>query len=216
MIPHLYTAWAVPVALTLVGFGLEITPASAQTTYPFEATYNVEITTRPLVGNISEATETGESVDAPYGLTNLTNLAYAEFDPNTNVFRFDSDPAALGLEGLPTGSFDLFGSGSDRLFTTISGTTQADFVNLVGTGSSTITITGGEGRFSGATGTLKLLENDTFSPDPTAPINALYAISGSIEAPQAVPEPRTDATLVGIGAIGAGFLLRRHRHLRKV
>lgn len=88
--------------------------------------------------------------------------------------------------------------------------------NLVGTGSSTITITGGEGRFSGATGTLNLLENDTFIPDPTAPINARYAISGLIETPQAVPEPKTDATLVGFGAIGAGFLLRRHRHHTKV
>lgn len=216
MVLHSYRAWAVPVALTLVGFGLDIFPASAQTTYPFEATYNVEIITTPLEGNLSEATETGESVDAPYGLTNLTNLAYAEFDPNTNIFKFDSDPAVLGLEGLPVGEFNFFGSGSNQLFATISGTSQADFENLVGAGSSTLTITGGEGIFSGATGTLRLLENDTFSPDPTAPINARYAISGLIETPQAVPEPRTDATLVGIGAIGTGFLLRRHRHRAKV
>jgi hypothetical protein len=206
----------VPVALTLVGCGLAISPATAQTTYPFEANYNGEIIVKPLGGNFSKTDETGESVDAQYGLTNLTNVAYAELDPNTSIFKFDSDPAVLGLEGLPVGEFNFFGSGSNQLFATISGTVQADFENLVGAGSSTITITGGEGIFSGATGTLRLLENDTFSPDPTAPINVRFAISGLIETPTPVPEPQTDSTLIAIGAIGFGVLLRRHRHRTKV
>lgn len=36
----LYTAWVFGVALTLVGFGSSVTKAIAQTTYPFQATYN--------------------------------------------------------------------------------------------------------------------------------------------------------------------------------
>lgn len=84
--------------------------------------------------------------------------------------------------------------------------------NLVGTGSSTITITGGEGRFIAANGTLNLLENATLSPDPTAPIESRLSISGSF---QAVPEPKPNITLVGLSVIGVGFLLRSRRSRRK-
>lgn len=97
------------------------------------------------------------------------------------------------------------------MFGTISGSVLADFQNLVGTGTSTVTITGGSGIFGSATGTLNVLDNDTFSPDPTAPIQARFSINGSFLTPQAVPEPKTEAALVGIGLIGIGFLLLRHR-----
>jgi hypothetical protein len=33
----------------------------------------------------------------------------------------------------------------------------------------------------------------------------------SVQTPQAVPEPSTNATLVGASVIGFGLLLRRHR-----
>jgi len=210
MIFRSHTAWLIPVAVTLLNFGLGNVRVAAQTIYPFKAVYNTEITNRPLAPNLFESTDIGESDDAPYGLTNLTNLTYAEFDPNNSLFRFDSDPAVLGLENLPTGTFTLFGSGSDKVSGTINGTAKLDFENFVGTGSSTVTITGGSGRFSGATGILNLLENNTFTPDPTAPIKSQFAISGSFQTPQKVPEPRTNTTLI-IGAIGIGFVLRRRR-----
>lgn len=199
-------------AVALVGFGASVPKAIAQTTYPFEATYNAEITNKPIAPNISESFDVGESVDAPYGLTNIMNMTYAEFDPNTSVFRFDSDPAAIGLEGLPVGTFTFFGSGSDRLLGRISGSASIDFENLVGTGSSTITIFDGEGRFTDASGILELSENATLSPDPTAPISSEFRISGSFQTPEAVPEPKADATLVAIGLIGGTFLLRRYRN----
>jgi hypothetical protein len=209
---RLYHVWLVPAAFTLLGFGPGAAKAIAQTTYPFEATYNAEITTRAIAPNISKTSETGESADAPYGLTNLTIVNYAELDPDTSVFTFGPDPATFGLEDLPFGTFTLSGNGSDKLFGTISGSVSVDFENLVGTGSSTITITGGEGRFSGATGTLGFLENDTFSPDPTAPIQAQFSINGSFEA---VPEPIPNTTVIGISAIGVGFLLHSRRNSRK-
>ncbi len=206
MIFRLYTSWLFGVALTLLGFGSGAS-ASAQSTYPFEATYNAEITTRPIIGNISEATDIGESADAPYGLTSWINMNYAEFNPDTGVFTFGPDPATFGLEGLPIGTLTLSGNGSDKLFGTVSGSVSVDFENLVGTGSSTITITGGAGRFNGAIGTLNLLENATLSPDPTAPIESRLTVSGSFEA---VPEPKTGTgTLIAIGVIGAGFILHR-------
>lgn len=209
MIKSPSTTWLSCAALTLLGFAADVPEAIAQTIYPFEAVYNAEITNIPIAPNIFESTDVGKSVDAPYGLTNLTNLAYAEFDPATSGFRFSSDPAALNLEGLPVGTFSLFGSGSDGVFGNIVGTASLDFENFVGTGSSTITITGGEGRFIGATGILNLLESNTFTPDPTAPINSKFTISGSFQTPQAVPEPETNATLIGIGAVSVGFLLSR-------
>ena len=43
-----YTAWFVPLALALVGLGTGTAKATAQTTYPFEATYNSQITNTPL------------------------------------------------------------------------------------------------------------------------------------------------------------------------
>ena len=48
MIQGAYTAWLVPLALTLVGLGTGAAKAIAQTNYPFAATYNAQITNTPL------------------------------------------------------------------------------------------------------------------------------------------------------------------------
>jgi len=211
MIFRLYTSWLFGVALTLLGFGSGAS-ASAQTTYPFEATYNAEITTRPIIGNISEATDIGESADAPYGLTSWINMNYAEFNPDTGVFTFGPDPATFGLEGLPIGTLTLSGNGSDKLFGTVSGSVSVDFENLVGTGSSTITITGGTGLFENATGEITFTQNDRLtSTNLTDPFEGQAILNFSVQTAQAVPEPSTNATLVGASVIGFGLLLRRHR-----
>lgn len=212
MIQNLSTAWLFCAALTLGGFGLGAAKVDAQTTYPFEATYNAKITNTLLdqtdAGIILQTTTTGESANAPYGLTNVQSENYSSVDPDTGGVTYDTDPATFDLEGFPVGTATLFGDGSDRVFGTNRGTLSGDTV------SGTITLTGGEGKFIGATGTLNLFQTITSSPDSsgiTIPIEAPATISGSIQVPQAVPEPKTDATLVGIGAIGASFLLRRRR-----
>lgn len=217
MIQKSYSAWLFGVALTLVGFGASVPKAIAQTTYPFETTYDAEINTTLLEQSdaeiILETNVTGESTDAPYGLTNLQIENYSSVDPATGVVRYDSDPATFGLEGLPLGTLTLSGNGNDKLFGTNRGTVSGD------TGSGTITLTGGEGRFVGATGTLDLFQTITSSPDPTgvtAPIISPATISGSFQTSEAVPEPRTDASLVSIGLIGAGFLLRRYRRCSSI
>lgn len=43
---RLHHVWLVPAVFTLLGFGPGAAKVIAQTTYPFEATYNAEITTR--------------------------------------------------------------------------------------------------------------------------------------------------------------------------
>ena len=209
----LHAIWLTSVAVTLLGFGLGDAKAMAQAQYPFETVQEYETSFIPITGNISQVTNIGVSVDEPYGLTNLENTNYSEFDPDTGVITFNSDPTTFGLEGLPVGSVTFFGQGEDNLFGTISGTATLDFQNLVGTGSGTIAITGGSGRFSGANGILTFFENSTVSSDPTAPLRAQAIVSGSFDVlpVETVPEPKAPTALVSMGLIGIGMLLRKHR-----
>lgn len=198
--------WLIP-TITLLGFGAGSHEAIAQTTYPFEATYNAEITNTQLnqtdVGIILETMTTGESANAPYGLTNIQSKDYSSVDPDTGVVTYNSDPGTFGLEGFPVGTLSLSDQGSDKLFGTVRGTISGK------TGSGTITVTGGEGRFVGATGSLNLSQSTTSNLDPIEVYPRIIpevTISGSF---QTVPEPSTNATLIGISMIGVGLLLRR-------
>lgn len=201
------------VALTLVGVGAHVPKAIAQTTNPFEANYNTETILEPIAPNISEVTVTGESTDAPYGLTNLNVRTYSQIDPNTGVVTFNADPATFGLEDLAVLS-DTIQSTDDgeQLFTITSDiNARIDFEQQTLSGTGTQTVTGGTGRFAGATGELTFRQTDVLNPNPTAPSIGKAFVTGSFETPEAVPEPRTEATLVVVGALGVGFLLRRQR-----
>lgn len=208
---HLHSIWLVPAAFTLLSFGSGAS-VSAQSTYPFQANYDTEIRLIPTsVPNLFQTDGSGESTDAPYDLTNFRLGNYAQIDLNTGVVTYGPDPAAFGLEGLPlTTTVTLFGDGPNKLFGTNNGTISPDR-----TGSGTITLTGGEGIFAGATGTLDLFEKNTPIPNPDGSINLLEAqisIKGSFTA---VPEPEANATVIGISAIGFGFLLHSRRNSRK-
>ncbi|WP_414580804.1 hypothetical protein [Scytonema sp. PCC 10023] len=205
--------WLIPLAFTLVGFGSSIKSATAQTTYPFEAVYDTEATLRPIPNrsNVFEIFVSGTNPDAPYGLTNFTSTNnYGQLDPGTGVLTFGPDPATLGLEG-PFGRDEFFGSSDDSLFGSSSATALLDLQNFTLSGSGTVNITGGTGRFSGAIGTLNFFENDELNPDPTAPTRGRAILSGFFQVPEKVPEPRTNLALVGVGVTGAGFLLRQRR-----
>lgn len=199
----------VTASLILVGFGLGEVKAIAQTTYPFEAVYNLEVTTKEIAPGISLVNVIGESDNAPYGLTNLTSMSYSQLDPATGVSTAGPDAAAFGLEGLPILTDKFFGNGDDSLIGTSTATVSSDLQNLTGSAFGTITITGGTGRFNGAEGTLTLSDSYTISPDPTAPIIGQAFVNGSFQTSEKVPEPRNNAALVGIGLLGTGFLLRR-------
>lgn len=208
---RLFSTRLAPFAVTLLSFGLNLKSAEAQIIYPFETIQEYQTTLVPIERNISKATNIGISIDAPYGLTDLVNVTYSELNPTTGEIKFSPDPATFGLENLPFGSVTFFGSTSDKLFGTVSGTGLLDFKNLVGNVLGTITIAGGEGKFSGATGSLTFVENNTFTPDPTAPINSRAFVKGNIFAPTKVSESDTTVAIVGFGLIGATTLLRRHK-----
>ncbi len=209
------SVWLVPVVLSLASFGLDAAKAVAQTNYEFEAVYNLEVSLKEIVPNISVVTVVGNSLDAPYGLTQLSSMNYSQLDPNTGVSTAGPDAAAFGLEGLPLFIDRLFSNDNDdSLIGTSTATATSDLENLTASAFGILTITDGTGRFSGASGTLTLTDNYTLSLDPTVPLIGQALVRGSFQIPVSVPEPGNPAALVGIGAISAAFVLRRHH--RKV
>lgn len=217
MIYPSYTAYLFCVALTAVSFVTSDSKALAQITYPFEATYDAAINNTLLEqtpeGIIVRSDVSGQSADAPYGLINIDILSYTGINPTTGEATFNSDPAAVGLEGQPFGTLSFFGEGEDKLYGTIEGI--ASVAQGTGTGG-TITITDGEGRFDGATGSLNLSQVITSSPDPTGidqPILALNTVQGSF---QAVPEPGSVVGTLAVGIGGAALLLKRKMNRNKV
>jgi hypothetical protein len=207
------TLWLAPVALTLVGFGVSSTPAFAQTTYSFSANYDLVNGGSPLTPDFeySEIYVSGQSTDAPFGLTELTGLTYLQ-DFGDGTFVANTDPSVFGFPNLPVGSFVFESSSGDRLFGSETASGTVDLQTFAVENRGTITLTGGEGRFEGATGTLSFFEQGTRG----VPYIGTLAVNGSFQvaASQTVPEPKTDTTLIGIGAIAAGLLFgRRSRSL---
>jgi len=202
--------WLVPIAAAIGSFALDTTRVMAQTIYPFEATYNSENTLVPITNNVSKVTIIASSTDAPYGLTSFFNTNYGLIDSAKGTITFKANPADFGLETLPIGGVTFVGTGSDRLFGTIDGKAQLDFKNLVGTATGTFNITGGSGKFNGATGIFSFIEKDLLNPDPTAPFKSQAVLSGSFQTPQMVTEPANTTALIGMGIFGVS-LLRRQR-----
>lgn len=214
---RLQAIWFGTVAATMLGFISSNTTVTAQTIYPFDATYNSENTLRPIIDNISKVTITAESTDAPYGLTKFVNTNYGKIDPSTGTITFSPDAAEFGLENLPSGGVTFFGNGSDRLEGNITGTAELDFQNLVGTANGAFNITGGSGRFTGATGTFAFFENDTLNPeDPTAPFKSQAFLRGSFLTPRQVSESSNSKSLLGFSVVSVSLLIRRRAIERSI
>lgn len=202
------------VAITLLSFSSTLQSVKAQTTYTFNATYDVSSTSIGITPNISATTISGESTDAPYGLTQVGGLTYSQVDFITGSLRFNTNPVTFGLGSLPIGEVALFGSGSNRLVGTNNATGAIDLQTLTATATNVFTIASGEGLFENATGALTLNEVFQVSLDPTVPTTGRARVSGTIQVPstQKVPEPTTTTALIGMGAMGVGLLLRQQRH----
>jgi len=212
-------AWLIPVSLTLVGFGLNIQSAIAQSTddtYAFSAEYNTSVTIDPTFNpdlGIVRATIIGESTQpAPYGLNFFTSNTYGKLnpvdDPSINKYTFNSDASVFGLKGQPVLS-DRYYGGSNELFGRASDTAEINFAEGTIKGGGTITFFDGTGLFKNATGTMTFTEEDSLSP-PGTPSKGLAKLKFSLQASQPVPEPGATTSFVGI-AIGAGLILRRYR-----
>lgn len=211
-----YTSWLIPGVLALIGFGTSLESAKAQTTYPFNATYDASsILLNTITEEITSQTVSGVSSNAPFGLTKASGVLYIKSDLNNNSYTFSSNPETFGLQGLPQGGVTLFGEGDNKLFYAVeNGTGAIDLANLTTTGTNTNIITGGEGLFQGATGTLtgsEVYQIGNLLVDPTSTSKGTVSITGTIKVPltQKIPESNSTAALTGIGIIGATFLLRR-------
>lgn len=125
-------AYLAPV-VALLSFGLQSKGATAQTIYPFNATYTSESSVVPITGNVSRLTIVASSTDAPYGLTKFVNTNYGSINPSTGEVVFNPDTSTFGLKDLPLGGLTISGAGNDKLFGNIIGTSKLDFQSLTGT-----------------------------------------------------------------------------------
>lgn len=211
------TVWFAPVVLTLVCTGPSVLPAySAQSEYTFNANYEGIISlvdTIPPADILKFVTE-AESSNAPFGLTNANQLHYALNTPDKVTIT--TVPNVFGLKDEPDGFLSLFGTGSDKLFGTYSGTSKPNPGNLQ-TFSGTVNITGGEGRFLGAEGTLTFSGGLTY-PRPSPiwfSLDGSFTTNGSSTEPTPVPEPSSILGLLVFGAFGAGSVLKRSQTKQK-
>jgi len=216
MVLRSHSLWLLPVVLTIISFSSNTAKANAQTSYTFNASYDAVGRSNFDASNPTAPEQVifnGSTTNAPYGLTEFNALIYSQFDQTTGSFTVNSNPRGIGLQDVSEGYIILFGTNNNQLFGTYSGTGRVDFQNNTTIESGTFTITGGEGVFTGATG---ILSADAFNILPTEGQDPSTFISqrsfnGSFQTPQAVPESRGVAALVGIG-VGASFLLYQRRH----
>jgi len=214
---RLYTSSLLGI-VTLVGFGSSIESAKAQTTYGFNTTYDgSSALLKSITEDVTARSISGLNIDAPYNLTKASGFAYVKTDPTTGSYRYSSNPETFGLQNLPLGGVTLFGEGNNKLFYQVeNGIGVFNPETLTTTGSNTNIITGGEGLFQGATGTLtgsEVYQVANLLVNPTSASIGRVTINGNISVltTQKVPEPNTTTALAGIGIIGVTFLLRSIR-----
>lgn len=214
--PH--SLWLAPLVLSLVNFSTSSEQAIAQTTLPFNANYETLNTLEfiPNTPGILKAFLSGESTDADYSLTQVTGLTYGQFDSNTGIFRFNTDPAAFGLQGFTPGFVQLLNNNGDSLIGSDELIGFTDFENLTVTATGIFNLTGGTGRFRGASGSLDLFEFDELDPnfDLTQPIKGRVTVSGSFQI-ASVPEPSYTTTLVGLFGVSVLWSWKRRGTLSR-
>jgi hypothetical protein len=224
----------IPIALSVIGFGLNLQSASAQstsgmaiastgselqaqTTKNFEIKYNTlfKLDPAPQFGeNIFSAIITGESTDAAFGLSKFISRTYGKLvnaTETTQEFEFNANPAAFGLQNLPVLGDEYFG-GDSKLFGTAADRATINFATQTVSGGGTITLTGGTGIFNNASGQITFTQQDKLDPTvpPGTPIKGEAILKFTVNA-QKVPEPTTTAAVASMGLIGAGSLVRRKR-----
>lgn len=207
--------WLVAAVVSVTSIGMSWQKSNAQTVFNFDTFYDTEVILQPTPSGLTKASITGSNPNAPYGLTNFSSTNYSQFNPATGTFTFVPDAAQFGVQGLPVGMDMYFGASGDKLFGLSNATAVIDNANGLLNGSGTVTITGGEGRFVGATGLFNFTESEPLNEDPTAPLRGRAFLKGSFQIPKTVPEPRNDMALVGVGLIGITFLMRQYRYTLK-
>ncbi len=209
---RLPTNWLIPAFLVFGSSALNMPSALAQN-YSFSANYDLLSTSKTITPEISASFLSGKSNDAPYGLDQISGQTYAKVDAAKGLYSFNTDPKVFGLNNVPSREVMFFGSGSNKLFGSDNATGTIDFTTLTAKSEGIFTIAGGEGIFTGATGTLAFSQVDTLSLDPNIPVKTKAFVSGSIQViSQKVPESGNLVGLLFVSAISVGVL----RHKSKV
>lgn len=205
-----YVVGFVQVASLLLSLGLNAATASAAT-LSFNADYDILATAENLTPNLAKISLSGTSTDAPYDLNQVSSISYSQTDFTTGAYTSNTDPTAFGLQGYQPGYVKFFGNGSDSLLAIGSGNGAIDFTNLTVTISSTLTISGGEGVFTGATGTLTSSQVVPANIQIGVDLKGQNTVSGNVKA---VPEPESNMTPLVAAVVAAGMLWRR-RHSQR-
>ncbi|MEB3227411.1 MAG: multicopper oxidase domain-containing protein, partial [Synechocystis sp.] len=159
------------------------TPLLQSTVFDFEAEYALENIFSPIPGtNLFEVNIDGSDPNSPFPF--ITGLIYGTIDQNGQG-RFNSDPSVFGLTGFESGFVALEDGNGNRIYGTDDASSQVNFFSSTVDASGEVILTGGDGLFSGVTGTLSLSEDGIFNPDPTQP----YIADLTVEANFTVPRP---------------------------
>ncbi|MBV9389090.1 MAG: hypothetical protein JOZ78_21950 [Chroococcidiopsidaceae cyanobacterium CP_BM_ER_R8_30] len=209
---RLYVVGFVQTALLSLGLGLNV-GAAAAATFNFSGIYNITATLQENIPpNFQAISLSGTSTNAPYDLTRVNSLSYSQTDFTTGVFSSNTDPTAFGLQGYQPGYVEFSGNGSNILIASASGAGAINFAQGTVTTSDTLAITGGQGMFSRATGTLTSTQVVPASIQPGVALEGQYSVSGTIET---VPEPGFEMAPLIMGVIAAGILWHRGQPNRK-
>ena len=124
--------------------------------------------------NVTGTLNSEASAKDVFGLTEFDSrtyglqipLAFAEdnVSPTVVLGIFRGDPTAFGLTDLPVRTDRYFGE-TNELFGVAADQAIFDFNNGRVSGFGAIAITGGEGRFENATGTIDFTQNDLLGPN---------------------------------------------------
>ena len=210
-------AFLLTAAIVLSNFSLDTAKAYSQTSYTFNANYDVVSQLGLIKDDIFTIDVSGTSSDAPFGLNTINDLTYTQINPVTGVYSFNSNPEVFGLQNKPAKQFTL-GNGNNKLFGTDNVNGVIDLKNLTSQGSGIFTITGGEGLFQGATGQLEFTETSKISFDPNTPNQTKVNLTGTFTAfsSQKVPESNNNIVLVSISLAASFYSVKKHKRLSTI
>lgn len=193
------------IAIAFAGLFAMNSGIAQASTIPFSLTVTGGVVTngQPSPSNlVLMETFTGSGVVAPFGTGTYSDMG---------TITFDFFPSGFGVMSATSNFVFSFNAGANTFFGTSVDTFSAPdaFGSQANTG--VLTIIGGTGKFSGASGFANAM--GLSDPSPTAPI--VFSGTGLIAAPVlvTVPEPRA-LTLLGIAMIllaGAAGMQRRIR-----
>lgn len=197
------------VTALLAGAALPLSSASAATVM-FSGSQSNTNAPGAMGGRCTALTVSIANV-GPFTSTGSSN--FGDFAATQSHCLDGPPPIAVGAAPTPyyAGLFTYAFSDGDTLFGTYDGLlTNLGAQGQVGN-HQTFTITGGGGRFLGATGAFTGDGTITFAPGRPPLSNITF--DGLIDAP-GIPEPATwMMLLLGFGALGAGLRSRRHTGL---